>query len=332
MSFQATLTATLFAAALNGVLADPFGFCKDNTCSDCPVSVATAGTGYPNCVVYNTDDVFANQGFGGSAGGGFQAYLDVQQPDPGCKVIVKSPADTTVAGCGFEIASFSHGVCAELSLEKSFMVQFCCGIGDCDAAGAKRSVKFGRDGIAQGGASGVYLRDVNGNVIAPAQEGPPPGVTAVKTKRVADAPLDQVVKRSRCKSNSWIPNPGQEEYTRPADDTQIVMTGVSGPGSVTITKSRSQGWSSTVGVDIGFADILSLGLSTTTTQSKELTDTSSRLFTIGEGQTGDVGFTAYLQCTTGHGNCDGGDVSGEVCFPYNEGGGLAGQYAVVIHS
>ena len=69
MSFKSALSATAFAAALRGAFADPFAFCKDNTCGDCPVSVTNTGTGFPNCVVYNTADIFTNQGFGGSPGG-----------------------------------------------------------------------------------------------------------------------------------------------------------------------------------------------------------------------------------------------------------------------
>ncbi|CAM1509817.1 Fc.00g001520.m01.CDS01 [Cosmosporella sp. VM-42] len=242
MSFQATLSAAAFAAALQGVFADdpPFTFCKDNTCGDCPVSITSTG-GYPDFVVYNSADIFTNQGFGGSTGGGLKTYLDVAQPDPGCTVIVKSPADTTVAGCGYEIGSFSQGGCAQLNLEKSFMVEFCCGRGDCKAAGAKRSVKFGRDGIAGGGAGGVYLKDENGTIITPSQVGPL-----------------QTPGRQSCKKNSWVPDAGKEDYTRPADNTQIVLSGVSGPGSITITHTRSQSWTTTIGADFGFADILFL--------------------------------------------------------------------------
>ena len=230
---------------------------------------------------------------------GFKPYLDVAQPDPGCSVIVKSPADTTVAGCGYEIGSFSHAVCAQLDFEKTFMVQFCCGIDDCRSAGAKRSVKFGRDGIAGGGASGVYLKDINGNIITPAQEGAPPDALPAKVKKDAQPAVDQLSKRSSCKKNSWVPDAGKEDYTRPADNTQIVLAGVSGPGSVTITHERSQSWTSSMGANIGFADILSLGVSTEESETEEVSDTSSRLFTVGDGQTGDVGFTAYLRCSTG---------------------------------
>ena len=62
--------------ALSGLLGravfaadEPFSFCKDNSCNDCPVNIASAGTGYPACVTYNSDDVFKNQDYPGSAGG-----------------------------------------------------------------------------------------------------------------------------------------------------------------------------------------------------------------------------------------------------------------------
>lgn len=42
---------------------DPFTFCKDDTCGDCPVSVTSIGTGFPDCAIYNSKDVFGNQGF-----------------------------------------------------------------------------------------------------------------------------------------------------------------------------------------------------------------------------------------------------------------------------
>jgi hypothetical protein len=51
-------------SSLVGVFAqDPFKFCKDDGCGDCPVAVTSIGTGYPDCAIYNSADVFGNQGF-----------------------------------------------------------------------------------------------------------------------------------------------------------------------------------------------------------------------------------------------------------------------------
>ena len=63
-TFMALLAVQQVAAS------GPFKFCKENQCGDCPVQVTDAGLGYPNCVVYDTKDVFGNQeGFPGSDAG-----------------------------------------------------------------------------------------------------------------------------------------------------------------------------------------------------------------------------------------------------------------------
>jgi len=46
-----------------------YKMCKDNKCQNCPVELTNAGTGYPNCVVYDSDNVFYNQDFEGTDGG-----------------------------------------------------------------------------------------------------------------------------------------------------------------------------------------------------------------------------------------------------------------------
>lgn len=59
------LAATAIAARL-ALASGPFKFCTDDVCKTCPVQVSDAGTGYPNCVVYKTTDVFGgNDDFDG---------------------------------------------------------------------------------------------------------------------------------------------------------------------------------------------------------------------------------------------------------------------------
>lgn len=61
---------SLLAGIVSAVAAqDPFYMCTENTCENCPSSVASTGTGYPDCAIYNSEDVFANQGYNGSEGG-----------------------------------------------------------------------------------------------------------------------------------------------------------------------------------------------------------------------------------------------------------------------
>jgi len=60
----------LSALVLLGSAQDaPFSLCTDGLCQDCPQSVTSGGTGYPACVVYNSDDVFASGDFPAAEGG-----------------------------------------------------------------------------------------------------------------------------------------------------------------------------------------------------------------------------------------------------------------------
>lgn len=61
----------LLSAIAGRVAADgePFSFCTDGKCDDCPVSVSSAGTGFPECVVYNSEDFFGGGDFDAADGG-----------------------------------------------------------------------------------------------------------------------------------------------------------------------------------------------------------------------------------------------------------------------
>lgn len=257
---------------------------------------------------------------------GYQPYLDIPQPDPGCKVLVRSPADTTQAGCGFLKGAFGNAACAVLSIEKTFMVQFCCGLGDCNAAGAgarriKRSAKFGdvtvfeeldkeafNAAAAGGGMFSYKLRSANGSVIEPAAIGLPPDTTTDRASKDAQAAVPAVKKSvsnplqarvDKCEEGSWVPDAGKEDYTKPADGTQVVYGSVSGPATIEITKARTQDWTTTMDASLGFGNILSMGISFSNEYGESITDTKSQSFPVPAGQTGSVGFTPYLECTTG---------------------------------
>ncbi|CAJ2513932.1 Uu.00g020510.m01.CDS01 [Anthostomella pinea] len=376
MFSSTAMTAGLFALTSKLVHAlGPFKFCGDNECGSCSVQVTDAGTGYPNCVVYSTQDVFGGQDeFNGSDSGGFAPFMDVPKPDDGCEIIIKSPASTRRAGCGHPIGSYKDGVCAALELDTTFMVQFCCGTGDCQAAlpGSQRSVRFDPMYLSarSGGGGGMYLLRQDGTQIEPLEEGYASPATTDKEKREDQPPSstpsssDQklphagnkrddecpsgvqakrrdlqgssAVKRE-CKPDkkSWVAD--GEDYTRPADSTSIVLADVdggTGGSTETVSHERSQTWTTSASASLGFADVLSLGVSFTQEYSCEISDTKSYQFSIPAGQVGDVGFTAYLDCQTGTYTCD-GDKSDpvEFCAPYKDNDGLiAGIYAVIAHT
>lgn len=119
--------AALFSA-LVVVNSQDISFCTEEDCADCPTSLATAGTGYPSSVIYETETVFGGQGF--NEGTGLIKYLahgDFQDPcggQPG-SFIVRSPARMTDVGCGDTIFSTTDAqFSVELALEETFSKLF----------------------------------------------------------------------------------------------------------------------------------------------------------------------------------------------------------------
>ena len=177
--------AVLSAAALLTELstAQLLSFCLDNKCGNCPVAPGQA-VGYPLCNIYDSSTVLGNNGFNGTTGGsvqshfrtiramlilnfyrGFQTWIDVPQPDKGCTVLIRSPAGVNEENCGVPVGSFSTGTCANVPLKETFMMQYCCGSGDCTAAGVARRRGNGWAFERRGGGSGFKFYDANGNII-----------------------------------------------------------------------------------------------------------------------------------------------------------------------
>lgn len=241
---------------------------------------------------------------------GYSVYFDVQEHEPGCATIVKTPAATDIVGCGRARAYFKQPACALLELESTFMIQSCCG-DDCKSAGGGKMIRgIGQMGTARSilldGRGGLLLQYANGTIIEPAEVAPPSALVNAKTMKRQDTTEQRLQKRG-CTKNSWK---GGKVLTKPADNVQIVYeSSVTGPGSVSITQERTQSWSTSM--SIGIADVLSLGISAefseSVSSSKEVT------VSFAAGQTGRIGFTAILSCSTGKGQCDDGEVEGEVC-------------------
>ncbi|KAL8787750.1 MAG: hypothetical protein Q9213_002070 [Squamulea squamosa] len=313
------------------VLADmahtpPMGFCKEGTCSDddngCPAQITTSGDAFPKCKVYKTETVLGDGEFESAEGGGTKVYLDIFEPEKGCAVIVRSPASTEEVGCGFNVGTFRNPTCAAITLQETFMIQHCCGSNNCEDAGAGAKMIRGMD--YKRGLSGrsVDIRDKDGNVIQPEEEGFPPLGKPSKLARRKDNDDDG------CKD--YVPD--GEVYTRPADATQIVATGVSGgtTGSeVEISEERSVSQSITFSAGI---NIEIISASTEMTFEETITNGKTKKWTVPAGQTGKVGFTPNLKCTKGALMCDGNESKGEACTGYEEAGEIAGTYAVITTS
>lgn len=122
MHFSRVAAVLGLAAASHG---QDISFCPDEDCEDCPTSLATVGTGHPDCVVYDTETVFGGLGF--KKGTGKIKYLvhgQFQNPcgdGPG-SFIVRSPgSDDAAAGCGnIEFWTQKAQCSIEMAFEETF--------------------------------------------------------------------------------------------------------------------------------------------------------------------------------------------------------------------
>ncbi|POS70539.1 hypothetical protein DHEL01_v211064 [Diaporthe helianthi] len=159
---------------------DPFTFCKDDTCARCDAVIIPALTAFQSDI---------------------SAFLDVPQQDASgpCYLIFKSPANAEEQACGKIQKSFQKATCGTITVEDTFMVQFCCGREDCAAAGIIGIARFEDKNssledsdsgsvvqpASSGGARSLRLA-VNGTEIKPAYVGPPK--TADSGRRKAPSP------------------------------------------------------------------------------------------------------------------------------------------------
>lgn len=168
------------------------------------------------------------------------------------------------------------------------MAQFCCGSGDCTAAGVSKKMIRGLNYARGATVAGVGFRDADGNNIEPIEVGVPPELRGGwENERRA------IGRRDDC---NYIPD-GEVFTTNGA--TEIVLTGVdggTGGSEVKITQERSVSRSSTFEAGIGF-EVFSASVSITFEET--LTDGQEKTFTIPAGQTGKLGFTPILKCTKG---------------------------------
>lgn len=250
-----------------------------------------------------------------------------------CYYIIKSPAQIGIDTCGVPLWTGQDAVCAEQGLKETFMVQFCCGYGDCKAAGVPGlpDTEEKRDPLTQSDAKtvfslrgstgdvgiqarasggGLMLVDADGNVIPPAYVGPPTSSEEKKrdetsfTKRRSTSNGNTggalFSKRSRCADDSWVDD-GDEFITTAAGSQQVsdIVDGGDGGSKITITRERTSSWSTTMEASLGFEDILSLGVSFSSTFEESITDSEAYEFTVPAGDHGYVNFTPYVLCKKG---------------------------------
>lgn len=201
------------------------------------------------------------------------------------------------------------------------MVQFCCGSGDCAAAGVpwgKRQDPTKLVG-ASNGFQGAYLKFANGSIIPPLETGPSP---------------DVVTRQDDCngfKDGSYIAD--GDVYLKTFDTITVSPTVGPFTEDTEVDVTYDQSVSRTTSFDASIGDpfgIISLSVNVA------FEDSRSEGFTIKvpvpAGQQGVVGFTPVYQCTTGTlEDCDGVRTEpGETCTAFLTGNGFVeGDYLLI---
>jgi hypothetical protein len=122
---------------------------------------------------------------------------------------------------------------------------------------------------------------------------------AVRNEKHVEPILDKglVAREAACQGDSWVPDSGYEQYTRPADGAQVVVNSITPGQMVTITHERSTSYTQSLDAGLSFEDIFNIGLSFSITE--ETSDSTAYAFQAPEGQAGSVVFTPYWRCSQG---------------------------------
>ncbi|THW55283.1 hypothetical protein D6D25_03418 [Aureobasidium pullulans] len=306
--------------------------CTDGSCQDCPWFTTDSPTDYPACQVYDTKQF--RGAFPDAEGGGMEVYFDIQQPDPDCAMIIRSPAGTSMPECGQNVTTAYNAACAFATLSNTFMLQWCCGDGDCGAAGA--GAKFIRSmdlkngdviSVNKRGISGIQLMN-NGTVVEPLEVGFPPehfesDSTTSKDERAGGATIPPT---KRAKRNCVFTQEGAT-YIIPGD-TRIIEGPFTGPVEPEISTSQTVSWTTTFSAGVS-SDIFSIGAECSTEES--VTSSLSITYKVPAGQNGNIVWTPIMRCRDGvTTDCKNNEDNGQgtICWPdLNEEGDARGSWA-----
>lgn len=114
--------AILFAGLVDARAAPPgdgnVAACHSQSCDNCGI-FASANAGYPNCIIYPSNGNL--DGYDSSSGNGYDVWWNSGDPNPGCKIIVRTPASTDLPACGYFLRDWSVGGCYYTAIQESFM-------------------------------------------------------------------------------------------------------------------------------------------------------------------------------------------------------------------
>lgn len=340
----------IFLVSLTAVASQDLSWCTDDKCENCPSAITGEATGYPTCAVYDTETVFGGQGFQpGTNKILYNVYANFGDPCNGLpgNIAVRSPASINAIGCGDLIVDTTSAECSgKVELQDTFMVQFCCGSGDCtaeDVPYGRRSPLIGghTDRRASAGASGVLLSFSNGTAIPPKEVGTPPSADGndhpppsgkIDVSPDASSGTSRVLERRKCtdyKKGSFA------QSGEPYIVTKNTVAVTASVGPLEESQVLTNSWTNTEEASTSFSASVTaleiISVSTTFEFSISHAETVTYAVTVPAGESGRIGFTPYFQCVKGTlTECDGtiSDES-ESCAPYLINGVAQGDYTFI---
>ena len=275
--------------------------CHSQGCDACP-RVASANEGYPSCLIYNSNDALG-QDYASSSGNGYDVWWNSGAPNPSCKIIVRTPASTDLPACGYFLTSWNSAGCFYTAIQQSFMLQYCCGSGDCDAAAPARSVAEAHSEVLRGNTTIVSLAVGNLELLGNSGKRSIEGVGEINWKRSDHAYTKRAeveVGAPKLVPRDCVFHPTSDKVTQggqqvKASDTQTCNTqgGCSQAASVAVTEGQSISPS----LSANLFSVISAAVGYTFMESKTYTVTTT--YSQKQGTSGYMSYIPTLNCWDG---------------------------------
>ena len=168
--------------------------------------------------------------------------MDFPEAQFECATILRTPTPYQDPGCGRTAFTARHATCVLQPIAETFAVQFCCGTGDCKAAGVPDSA-IASMGITQSSESvkkrmlqdgsrilttDAFLKHRNGTIIKPASIHNVDAIVSSNTVKARAPVQKRRILRKRAGCNDFRITSDPAGFTRPSDMTQIVSPSVNG--------------------------------------------------------------------------------------------------------
>jgi hypothetical protein len=164
-------------------------------------------------------------------------FFDFPEPDPTCRWIVLTPAGRDSENCGTPVLTVTGAACQRVAIQSTFMLQFCCGTGDCKAAATKhRRDVSSNDLFSRSGSTGALymMNKLSGLAVAPMYEGPPIDQSKLRKRDcgdfvVTEGPYSSIGNPQRVSDDVACPATGEctAELSKEASQSRTISSSLS---------------------------------------------------------------------------------------------------------